>query len=92
MQPGRDIQFCLWIVRRWYFSFPAVGILYAVIYLLSRGGAGLSPLQTLGAVGIMAVLPPYSLVRWCCWWSFFYAMSDALENDHANERLDHANR
>ena len=56
MQPGRDIQFCLWIVRRWYFSFPAVGILYAVIYLLSRGGAGLSPLQTLGVVGIMAVL------------------------------------
>lgn len=56
MQPGRDIRACLWIVRRWYFSFPAVGILYGVIYLVAGRGAELSVTQTLGVLGIMAVL------------------------------------
>lgn len=56
MQPSRDIRGCLWIVRRWYFSFPAFGVLYGVIYLLARRGAELSPAQVLGFLCMMAAL------------------------------------
>ena len=56
MQPRRDIRFCLWIVRRWYFSFPAIGLIYGVIYLLAHRERELSALQIAALLGFMALL------------------------------------
>jgi len=56
MQPRRDIRACLWIVRRWYLSFPAFGIIYGVIYLLSHRERELSALQAVALLGFMALL------------------------------------
>ena len=47
MHSSPGIRFCVWLVRKWYFSLPVFGVSYGAFYLLALREHDLSLMQTL---------------------------------------------
>ena len=46
---------CSCFVRRWYFTFPAFGIIFDVVHLLTHREQHLSALQTVEVLAVMGL-------------------------------------
>jgi hypothetical protein len=52
---GDNCKLCMFVWRRWYFTFPAFGIISGAVYLLTHREHELSALQTILFLGVMTL-------------------------------------